>query len=53
MEAMRSNQRPDKIAKDLGKDRERVRAMQQSLLLDKALDFVVSQATVVPAPAKA
>jgi trigger factor len=52
-EAMRSNQRPDKIAKDLGKDRERVRAMQQSLLLDKALDFVVSQATVVPAPAKA
>ncbi len=52
-EAMRSNQRPDKIAKDLGKDRDRVRAMQQSLLLDKALDFVVSQATVVPAPAKA
>ena len=53
MEAMRSGQRPDKIAKDLGKDRERVRAMQQSLLLDKALDFVVAQATVVPAPAKA
>lgn len=52
-EAMRSGQRPDKLAKDLGKDRERVRAMQQSLLLDKALDFVVSQATVVPAPVKA
>ncbi|HLP09302.1 MAG TPA: trigger factor [Opitutaceae bacterium] len=53
VEAMRSGQRPDKLAKDLGKDRDRVRAMQQSLLLDKALDFVVSQATVVPAPVKA
>ncbi|MBK8478198.1 MAG: trigger factor [Opitutaceae bacterium] len=53
MEAMRSGQTPDKLAKELGKDRERVRAMQQSLLLDKALDFVVAQATVTPAPAKA
>ncbi len=53
MEAMRSGQTPDKLAKELGKDRERVRAMQQSLLLDKALDFVVAQATVTTAPAKA
>lgn len=53
MEAMRSGQRPEKLVKELGKDRERVRSMQQSLLLDKALDFVVSQATVVPAPVKA
>ncbi len=53
MEAMRSGQTPDKLVKELSKDRERVRAMQQSLLLDKALDFVVSQATVVPAPVKA
>lgn len=53
MEAMRSGQTPDKLAKELGKDRERVRAMQQSLLLDKALDFVVSQATVIAVPATA
>lgn len=53
MEAMRSGQAPEKLAKELGKDRDRVRAMQQSLLLDKSLDFVVSQATVVPAPVKA
>jgi len=53
MEAMRSGERPEKLVKELGKDRERLRAMQQQMLLDKALDFVVSQATVVPAPAKA
>ncbi len=53
MEAMRSGERPEKLVKELGKDRTRVRAMQQQLLLDKALDFVVSQATVVTAPAKA
>jgi len=45
-EAMRSGQRPDKLAKDLGKDRDQVRAIQQQLLFDKALDFLVSKATV-------
>lgn len=49
IEAMRSGQRADKIAKELAKDRDRLRALHQSLLLDKALDFVVSQATVSPA----
>ena len=53
MEAMRSGERPEKLVKELGKDRERLRAMQQQMLLDKSLDFVVSQATVVPAAAKA
>ena len=53
MESMRSGERPEKLVKELGKDRERLRAMQQQMLLDKALDFVVSQATVVPAPVKA
>jgi trigger factor len=53
MESMRSGQAPEKLVKELSKDRERVREMQHSLLLDKALDFVVSQATVTPAPAKA
>jgi trigger factor len=45
-EAMRTRQAPDKLAKDLGKDRERLRAVQQSIILDKALDLVVSKATV-------
>ncbi|MFI5337205.1 MAG: trigger factor [Opitutales bacterium] len=50
-EAMRSGQRPDKFAKDLGKDREQVRAIQQQILFDKALDFLVTQATVKTAAA--
>jgi trigger factor len=52
-EAMRSGQRPDKLAKDLGKDRDQVRAVQQQLLFDKALDFIVSKATVKTATTKA
>jgi trigger factor len=50
---MRSGQKPDKLAKDLGKDRDQVRAVQQQLLFDKALDFLVSKATVTTASAKA
>ena len=53
IEAMRAGQKPDKFAKDLGKDQNRIRAMHQTILLDKALDFVVAQATVVAAPAQA
>jgi trigger factor len=52
-EAMRSGQRPDKLAKDLGKDRDQVRAVQQQIMFDKALDFIVSKATVKTATAKA
>jgi trigger factor len=52
-EAMRSGQRPDKLAKDLGKDRDQVRAVQQQLLFDKTLDFLVSKATVKTATNKA
>jgi trigger factor len=52
-EAMRSGQKPDKLAKDLGKDREQLRAIQQQLMFDKALDFLVSKATVKTASAKA
>jgi trigger factor len=51
-EAMRSSQRPDKLAKNLGKDRDQLRAIQQQLLFDKALDFLVSKATVRMATAK-
>jgi trigger factor len=44
-EASRSNQRPDKIAKDLAKDRDALRSVQQSIIFDKAVDFLVSKAT--------
>ena len=52
-EAMRSGQRPEKLAKDLGKDRDQLRSIQQQLLFDKTLDFLVSKATVKTATAKA
>lgn len=53
-EAYRTGQKPDKIAKDLGKDRNAVRSMQHAIVLDKALDFLVAEATVVTTkPAKA
>lgn len=51
-EAMRSNQKPEKVAKELAKDRERLRALQQAIVFDKALDFLVSKATVTTAAAK-
>ena len=47
-EAMRSGQKPEKLAKDLGKDRDQLRAIQQQIMFDKALDYLVSQATVSP-----
>ncbi|MBI2517747.1 MAG: trigger factor [Opitutae bacterium] len=50
-EAMRSGQKPDKLAKELGKDREHIRGIQQQILFDKALDFLVSKATVKTASA--
>jgi trigger factor len=45
-EAARSNQRPDKVAKDLAKDREGLRSVQQAIIFDKSVDFLVSKATV-------
>jgi trigger factor len=50
-EAYRTGQKPDKIAKDLGKDRNAVRSMQQAIVLDKTLDFLVAKATVSPTKA--
>jgi len=52
-EAMRSNQRPEKLAKDLARDRERLRSLQQAIVFDKALDFLVSKATITTATPKA
>jgi trigger factor len=45
-EANRTRQRPEKIAKDLGNNREALRAAQESIIFDKAVDFLVSKATV-------
>lgn len=50
-EAMRSGQKPDKLVKEIGKDREQLRAIQQQILFDKALDFLVSKASVKEASA--
>ncbi len=45
-EAARSGQSPDKVAKQLAKDRDALRSAQQSIIFDKAVDFLVSKATV-------
>ena len=51
-EAVRANQRPEKVARELAGDRERLRAIQQAIVLDKTLDFLVSKATVTTAVAE-
>ena len=51
-EAMRTQQKPDKLAQALGSDRAQLRSVQQAIIFDKAVDFVVSKAKVsVAAPA--
>ena len=45
-ESMRSQQKPDKLIKILTTDREQLRAVQQTIIFDKAIDFLVSKATV-------
>lgn len=52
-QAMRSGQAPDKFVKELTKDREQLRSIQQSILLDKTLDLVVAKATVTEREAAA
>jgi trigger factor len=44
-EAARSKQRPDKLAKDLSKDRNALRSVHQAIFFDKSVDFLVSKAT--------
>ncbi len=48
-QSMRTGTKPEKIVKELSNDRERLRAVQQSILFDKALDFIVSKAVVTEA----
>lgn len=45
-EAMRTQQKPDKLVKVLSSDREQLRGVQQSIIFDKSVDFLVSKATV-------
>jgi len=45
-EANRSGQKPEKLVKDLTKDRDQLRAIQQNIIFDKAVDFLVAKASV-------
>lgn len=45
-EAMSTRQKPDDIVKELQKDRSHVVALQRQILINKALDYLVDQATV-------
>ena len=51
-EALRLNQRPEKVAKELSKDRERLRSLKDAIVFDKALEFLVSKATITTAAPK-
>lgn len=52
-ESMRTQQKPDKLVKALTQDREQLRAVQQNIIFDKAIDFLVSKATVTTVQPKA
>jgi trigger factor len=52
-ESMRTQQKPDKLVKTLTSDREQLRAVQQSIIFDKAVDFLVAKAKVTASPAHA
>jgi len=52
-ESVRTQQKPDKLVKALTSDRDQLRAVQQSIIFDKAIDFLVSKATVTTVQPKA
>ena len=52
-ESMRTQQKPEKLVKSLTTDREQLRAVQQSIIFDKSIDFLVSKATVTTVQPKA
>jgi trigger factor len=52
-ESQRSGQKPEKLVKMLQADRERLRSVQQSIIFDKAVDFLVSKAKVTTVQPKA
>jgi trigger factor len=45
-ESMRAGTSADKLVKQLTKDRDQLRAVQQNIIFDKAVEFLVSKATV-------
>jgi len=51
-EAVRNKQRPEKLAKELGRERNRLRSVQEAIIFDKAVDFLISKAKVAVASAK-
>ena len=52
-EAARTRSTPDKLVKELQKNRDAVRQIQQQIIFDKAVDFLVSKATVTVRTPKA
>jgi trigger factor len=52
-ESVRTQQKPDKLVKALTADREQLRSVQQSIIFDKSVDFLVSKATVSTVQPKA
>jgi trigger factor len=45
-QSARTGTKPEKLVKELSNDRERLRAVQQSIIFDKALDLLVTKAVV-------
>jgi trigger factor len=52
-ETMRTGEKADKIVKELTNNRELLRSVQRSIIHDKAVDFLVSKATVSTVQPKA
>jgi trigger factor len=52
-EATRTGQKPDKLAKVLAADRNQLRSVQDNIIFDKAVDFLVSKAKVSTVQPKA
>lgn len=52
-ESSRTGQKPEKLVKILQTDRDRLRSVQQSIIFDKAVDFLVSKAKVTTVQPKA
>ena len=52
-EAMRTQQKPEKLIKTLASNREQLRSVQQSIIFDKAVDFLVAKAKVSTVEPKA
>lgn len=50
-QSMRTGSKPEKLVKELTNDRDRLRAVQQSIIFDKTLDLIVSKAVVTESAA--